>query len=157
MNDAEVLDKLAGMGLELPPVPEPLASYVPVVVTGTTAIVSGQVPMRGGDLVHPGKLGSSVNVEEGSEAARWAAVQGLAALRAAVGTFDRLVRIVQLTVYVASEPDFFEQPRVANGASDLLVAVLGDAGRHARAAVGVTALPLGSSVEVAIVAEIAPA
>jgi enamine deaminase RidA (YjgF/YER057c/UK114 family) len=152
MNDADVLRRLSELGIELPPPPQALAAYVPVRQVGPLAFVAGQVPMVEGEVQHPGTLGAGISVEEGAEAARQAAVQALSALRGALGTFDPLEGIAQVTVYVASAPDFTQHPQVANGASELLTAVLGDAGRHARAAVGVASLPLGASVEVAVTA-----
>jgi Putative translation initiation inhibitor, yjgF family len=157
MDDAAILQKLSEEGLELPATLPPLAAYIPVVVSGTMAVVSGQIPMRNGEVLASGKVGQGVTVDEGAAAARQAALQALAALRSALGSFDRLVRIVQVTVYVAANHDFIEHPRVANGASDLLGKILGENGRHARAAVGVISLPLGASVEVAMIAEIIPA
>ena len=157
MDDAAILQKLSDEGLELPPTPQALAAYIPVVVSGTMAVVSGQIPMRNGEVMAVGKVGQGVTVEEAAAAARQAALQSLAALRSTLGSFDRLVRIVQVTVYVAATSDLIEHPRVANGASDLLGRILGESGTHARAAVGVVSLPLGASVEVAMVAEISPA
>jgi enamine deaminase RidA (YjgF/YER057c/UK114 family) len=157
MDDATILRNLSEAGLELPPTPQALAAYIPVVTSGTLAVVSGQIPMRNGEVMASGKLGKDVGVDEGAKGASQAALQGLAALRSTLGSFDRLVRIVQLTVYVAATHDFVEHPRVANGASDLLGKILGENGRHARAAVGVISLPLGASVEVVMIAEITPA
>jgi enamine deaminase RidA (YjgF/YER057c/UK114 family) len=148
-------ERLAELGIELPPPPAAIASYVPVRISGKLAFASGQVPLVEGELLHPGKVGDGVSVEQGAEAARRCALQALSALREAVGTLDRVAGIVRVSVFVASAPGFSEQPKVANGASDLLVEVFGDAGRHARAAVGVAELPLGASVEVALVAELA--
>jgi enamine deaminase RidA (YjgF/YER057c/UK114 family) len=156
VNDADVLRRLEQRGLVLPPSPSPVASYVPVVQTGAIAFVAGQVPMIDGQLLHPGRLGVSVSVELGQEAAARAALQALSALRSHLGgSLDRLTRIVQVTVYVAADAEFIEHSAVANGASDLLIELLGPDGRHARAAVGVASLPLGASVEVALTAEIA--
>jgi enamine deaminase RidA (YjgF/YER057c/UK114 family) len=158
VNDAEIERRLEDLGLELPPPPTPVASYVPVTEAGGVAFVAGQVAMVDGQLLHPGKLGKQVSVEMGQEAAARAALQSLSALRAHLdGSLDRLVRILQLTVYVAADPEFVEHPGVANGASDVLISVLGPDGRHARAAVGVASLPLGASVEVAMTAEVAAA
>jgi enamine deaminase RidA (YjgF/YER057c/UK114 family) len=154
MHDAEVLARLEELGIELPPPPMPVAAYVPVVVTGSNAHVAGQVPMIDGRVIHPGHLGRDVSIEDAANAARQGAMQSLAALRSALGSFDRLRRIVSVTVYIAAAPDFVEHPRVANGASDLLVEVLGEAGKHARASVGVSSLPLGASVEVQLTAEV---
>ena len=155
MRDADVLRRLEELGLELPPAPEPVATYVPVVRSGPLAFVAGQIAMVDGQLLHPGRLGAQVTIEMGQAAASRAALQALSALRAELGSFDRLARVVQLTVYVAADPEFIEHPKVANGASDMLVEALGPEGRHARAAVGVASLPLGASVEVAMTAEVA--
>jgi enamine deaminase RidA (YjgF/YER057c/UK114 family) len=146
--------RLRELGIELPPAPAPVASYVPVVVSRGLAYVSGQVPMAEGKLLWMGKLGAELDIETGAEAARRCALQALSALRAELGSLDRVRRIVKLSVYVASDQGFTDQPKVANGASDLLVQVFGDAGRHARAAVGVAELPLGGPVEVEVVAEV---
>jgi enamine deaminase RidA (YjgF/YER057c/UK114 family) len=156
MNDAEILRRMADLRLELPPPPRPVASYVAVRIADGTAYVAGQVPIVDGVLVSPGLLGREVTVAEGQAAARRAALQSLSALRDTLGSFDRLLGILQVTVYIASVPGFGEHPVVANGASDLLVEVLGDAGKHARAAVGMASLPLGGCVEVAVTAEVAP-
>jgi enamine deaminase RidA (YjgF/YER057c/UK114 family) len=150
-----VEELLTQLGIRLPPVSAPLASYVPVRISGDLAYVSGQVAIEEGVLLSTGKLGADVTVDEGREAARRCALQALAALREALGSLDRVRGIVQVTAYVASAPGFTEQPQVANGASDLLVEIFGDEGRHARAAVGVAELPRGASVEVALVARIA--
>jgi enamine deaminase RidA (YjgF/YER057c/UK114 family) len=154
VRDADVLQRLEVLGLELPPPPEPVATYVPVTRTGSLAFVAGQIAMVDGLPLHPGRLGGQVTLEMGQESAARAALQSLSALRRHLGGLDRLVRIVQLTVFVAADPDFIEHPNVANGASDTLVDVLGAAGRHARAAVGVSSLPLGACVEVAMTAEV---
>ena len=148
--------RLTELGLELPPAPAPVASYVPVVVARGLAFVAGQVAISEGKLLWSGKLGREVGVEQGAEAARRCALQALSALRAELGSLDRVLRIVKVSVFVASAEGFTEQPKVANGASDLLVEVFGEAGRHARAAVGVPELPLGAPVEVEVVAEVAP-
>jgi enamine deaminase RidA (YjgF/YER057c/UK114 family) len=158
VNDAEIRRRLEELDLELPPPPAPVASYVPVTQTDGIAFVAGQVAMVDGQLLHPGTLGKQVSVEMGQEAAARAALQSLSALRDHLGgSLDRLVRILQLSVYVAADAEFVEHPSVANGASDVLVSVLGSHGRHARAAVGVASLPLGASVEVAMTAEVADA
>lgn len=157
MDEDRVLARLAELGLELPPPPRPVASYVPVVVAGGLAFVAGQVATEGGVPMHAGRLGEDVSVERAREAARRCALQALSALRAELGSLSRVERIVQLTVFVASAPGFGEQPKVADGASGLLLDVLGEAGQHARAAVGVAALPLGAPVEVAMVAAVAQA
>ena len=132
----------------------PVASYVPVVVSGGLAFVAGQVPLREGKPVATGRLGEGIDTEEGEGLARQCALQALAALRAELGSLDRVTRIVKVGVFVASADTFTEQPKVANGASDLLGEVFGEAGKHARAAVGVSALPLGVPVEVDLIAEV---
>jgi enamine deaminase RidA (YjgF/YER057c/UK114 family) len=155
MNDDDVMRRIGDLGLELPPIPQPVAAYVPVRIAAGLAFVAGQVPIVDGVLMHPGLLGGDVSVEEGQVAARRAALQALAALRGTLGSFDRIAQIVQVTVYVAGTPGFTDHPRVANGASELLIEVLGEPGKHARAAVGVASLPLGGCVEVAVTAEVA--
>lgn len=157
MNDADVLSRMAELGLELPPPPQAVAAYVPVVVSGSVAFVAGQIPMVDGTLLHPGAVGAEVSVEDAAGAARRCALQVLSALRDELGGFERLVRMLQLTVFVAGANGFTNHPEVANGASELLVDVLGDAGKHARAAVGVGSLPMGSCVEVAVMAAVQPA
>ena len=148
--------RLAELGLELPPTPQPVASYVPVAISGSLAFVSGQVPMEDGRLTVTGKLGAELDLDAGVAAARRCGLQALAALRSALGSLGRVRRIVKVSVFVASARGFTDQPKVANGASDLFVEVFGEAGRHARAAVGVAELPLGAPVEVELVAEIEP-
>ncbi len=147
--------RLAELGLSLPPAAPAVANYVPFVVAGTLVHVSGQLPMEGGKPAVLGILGRDVTVEEGARAARLCGLNLLAQLKAACdGDLDRVRRVVKLTGFVASTPDFIDQPKVVNGASDLMVEVLGDAGRHARAAVGSPSLPLGAAVEVDGVFEI---
>lgn len=147
-------DLLATQGLTLPPPPEPIASYVPVRLMGELAFVSAQIAAEAGAVLHPGHLGAEVSVEQGQESARRCALQSLSALKSALGSLDRVRGIVQVTVFVASAPGFTAQSTVANGASDLLVQVFGEAGKHARAAIGVAELPLGASVEVAVLAKV---
>jgi enamine deaminase RidA (YjgF/YER057c/UK114 family) len=149
-------ERLAELGLELPPVPAPVANYVPVTLAGGLAFVAGQVAVEGGRPLWSGKVGRDLDVEAAAGAARRCALQALAALREALGSLDRVRRVVRVTVYVASAEGFTAQPAVANGASDLLVEVFGEAGRHARVAVGVAELPLGAPVEVELVAEVSP-
>ena len=152
MTDAEIDAKLAELGLSLPEPAAPVAAYVPVVVAGGLAHVSGQLPFLDGVLVK-GRLGEDVNAGEGYEAARACGLMILAQLSAALGSLGRVERVVKLGAFVSSTADFTDQPKVANGASELMAAVFGDAGKHARSAVGVPVLPLGAAVEVdAIVA-----
>jgi enamine deaminase RidA (YjgF/YER057c/UK114 family) len=149
--------RLSDLGIELPPMAAPLASYVPVHVAGDLAFVAGQVPLEDGAPMLVGRVGDDVTLDRAQEAARRCALQGLAALRIALGSLDRVEAIVKLDVFVACGKRFTDQPKVANGASDVLVEVFGDAGKHARAAVGVTSLPLGVPVEVALVARVTSA
>jgi len=152
MTDAEIERKLAELGLTLPEPAAPVAAYVPVVVAGGLAHVSGQLPFVGGKLV-TGRLGEDVGLEQGIEAAQACGLMILAQLKAALGSLARVERVVKLGAFVNSAAGFTDQPKVANGASELMAAVFGDAGRHARSAVGVPVLPLGAAVEVdAIVA-----
>ncbi|MEW9854985.1 RidA family protein [Novosphingobium sp. M1R2S20] len=156
MSDGAIEARLAALGLTLPEPAAPVAAYVPVVVAGGLAHVSGQLPFVSGQLV-TGRLGENVSLEEGVLAAQACGVMILAQLKAALGSLTRVERIVKLGVFVNSTPHFTDQPKVANGASELMAAVFGDMGQHARSAVGVPVLPLGAAVEVdAIVAVSAP-
>lgn len=139
--------RLQELGIILPAAAAPVASYVPVVVQGDLAYVSGQISFVEGELAK-GRLGDDVSLEEGMAAARGCGLMILAQLKAALGSLDRVERVVKLGGFVNSTPDFTDQPKVINGASDLMLEVFGEAGKHARAAVGVPALPLGVAVEV---------
>jgi enamine deaminase RidA (YjgF/YER057c/UK114 family) len=139
--------RLRDLGLTLPQAAPPVAAYVPVVVIGNLAHVSGQLPFVGGELV-TGRLGEDVTLDQGAAAARACGLMIMAQLRAALGSLDRIERIVKLGAFVSSTADFTDQPKVANGASELMVEVFGEAGRHARSAVGVPVLPLGAAAEV---------
>jgi enamine deaminase RidA (YjgF/YER057c/UK114 family) len=152
MTQSEVDARLAALGLTLPEPAAPVAAYVPVVVAGGLAHVSGQLPFISGQLV-TGRLGEDVSLEDGVLAAQACGVMILAQLKKALGSLDRVERIVKLGGFVNSTGSFTDQPRVINGASELMAAVFGEAGQHARSAVGVPVLPLGAAVEVdAIVA-----
>lgn len=146
--------RLQELGIVLPEAAAPVASYVPVVVHGGFAHVSGQLPFIDGKLV-TGRLGEDVSLEAGIDAARACGLMILAQLKAALVPLDKVERVVKLGGFVNSTPDFTDQPKVINGASDLMVAVFGEKGRHARAAVGVPALPLGAAVEVDAIVAIA--
>ncbi len=146
--------RLAEMGLELPEVVPPLASYVPAVRSGSYVYTSGQVPMVKGKMLVTGKVGAEVDVEAAQDAARACALNALAAVRSVTGDLSAVTRIVKVVGYVASTPDFTGQPGVINGASDLLGHVFGDAGAHARSAVGVVSLPLDAPVEVELIVEV---
>ena len=147
-------DKLRELGLHLPEVVTPLAAYVPAVRTGNLIFVSGQVPIVDGKMLLTGKVGAEVTPEQAHGLAQRAALNGIAAAAAEAGGLDRITRVVKVTGYVASTPDFTGHPAVINGASDLIGQVFGEAGAHARAAVGVAALPLDAPVEVEMIVEV---
>ena len=148
-------ERLQQLGVSLPTPAAPVAAYVPCVRTGNLVYVSGQVPLVDGKPSHVGHLGDDVSVEDGRVAARTCAVNVLAALKAELGELSRVNRVVKVTGFVASTPGFTEMPQVVNAASELFGETFGDAGRHARAAVGVAALPLGVPVEVEAIVEVA--
>jgi enamine deaminase RidA (YjgF/YER057c/UK114 family) len=147
-------EKLKSLGIELPDMPTPLGSYVPFVKTGNLLYLSGMLPLKGGKLLKTGRVGDSVTPEEAADAAKTAAINALAVLKSCVGSLDNVKRCVKIEGYVSSAQDFTDQPRVLNGASNFMFEVFGDAGRHARTAVGVNILPLNSPVEVAFLFEI---
>jgi enamine deaminase RidA (YjgF/YER057c/UK114 family) len=147
-------ERLEQLGVSLPSPAVPVAAYVPCVRTGNLVFVSGQVPVVDGKPTHLGRLGEGVGLQDGRAAARTCAINVIAALKVELGELSRVRRVVKLTGFVASTPDFTDQPKVANGASELFGEVFGDAGRHARAAVGVAALPLGVPVEVEAIVEV---
>lgn len=147
--------RLAELGLELPAVAAPAGAYVPAVVSGNLVYTAGQLPFIDGALPATGKVGAAVSAEEAASYAARAALNALAAAAESIGSLDRVTRIVKVVVFVASDPAFTAQPAVANGASALLGDVFGEAGRHARSAVGVAVLPLDSPVEVELVLEFA--
>ncbi|HEV7415202.1 RidA family protein [Tianweitania sediminis] len=149
--------RLLELGVTLPEAAAPAANYVPAAQTGTLLFTAGQLPLKDGKLMAMGLLGRELGTEAGKLAAKWCAVNVLAQIKAASGDLARIRRIVKITVFVASTPDFTEQHVVANGASDFLVAALGDEGKHARSAVGVASLPLNAPVEVEAIVELAGA
>jgi enamine deaminase RidA (YjgF/YER057c/UK114 family) len=140
--------RLARQGLTLPDPPAAAAAFAPYVRSGSTVYVSGQIAVRAGQLVIKGRLGADVDIADGQAAARMCALNVLAQLNAAAGSLSAITRLVKITVFVASSPDFTSQPQIADGASRLFLDVLGEAGAHARSAIGVAALPLGTPVEV---------
>ncbi len=150
-----ITERLGELGLSLPEVAKPLAAYVPATRVGNQVWTSGQLPMVQGQLTTVGKLGAEVTLEQGVAAARTCLLNALAAIAAEAGGVDRITRIVKLVVFVASTPDFTDQPKVGNGASELVGEIFGDAGLHVRSAVGVSVLPLDAAVELEVVAEIA--
>jgi enamine deaminase RidA (YjgF/YER057c/UK114 family) len=146
---AQAEKKLADLGIVLPTPAAPIANYVGFVRTGSLLVVSGQICLGGdGKLVAKGKLGGTVSVEDGQKAARACAINLIAQLKVALGDLDKLVRVVRLGGFINSDPNFLDGPKVMNGASDLMVEVFGDKGRHARTTVGVAALPVDAAVEV---------
>ncbi|MDX6229747.1 MAG: hypothetical protein QOI76_3137 [Frankiales bacterium] len=147
-------ERLAELGLTLPEVVRPQAAYVPAVRSGSLVFTSGQLPMVAGALPATGKVGAEVGPESAYAMARQCALNALAAVKAEIGDLSRVTRVVKVVGFVASAPSFTGQPQVVNGASELLLAVFGDAGRHARSAVGVAALPMDAPVEVEIVVEV---
>jgi enamine deaminase RidA (YjgF/YER057c/UK114 family) len=147
-------ERLASLGLALPPVVTPLAAYVPAVRSGSLIFTAGQLPMVDGQLVSAGKVGAEVGAAEAAALARTCALNALAAAADAAGGLSLIKRIVKLTGYVASAPDFTGQPQVVNGASELLLEIFGDAGRHARSAVGMAVLPLNAPVEIELIVEV---
>ena len=147
-------ERIAELGLTLPSDVAPLASYVPAVRTGDLVFTAGQLPRRDGELVATGKVGAEVTPEQATEAAAACALNALAAIKGEIGDLSAIRRVVKVVVFVASAPDFTGQPGVANGASELLGKVFGDAGTHARSAVGVAVLPLDVPVEVELVVEV---
>ncbi len=148
------MEALADLGLALPSPPKPVASYVPSVQTGNLLIVSGQLPFKDGTLLATGKVPSAVSLEKAQECARQCILNALAVVAGESRSLDRVARIVRLGVFVASDEGFADQPKVANGASDLLQQIFGESGRHARAAVGTNALPLNACVEIEMMVEL---
>jgi Putative translation initiation inhibitor, yjgF family len=148
-----VEQRLADLGLSLPQVAKPVAAYVPAVITGNLVHTSGQLPFINGELTVTGKVGAQVDADQAKEQAAIAVLNAMAVVKSMVGDLDRVTRIVKVVGFVSSDPSFTGQPGVVNGASELLGQVFGDAGVHARSAVGVAALPLDAAVEVELIAE----
>ena len=146
--------RLTELGIQLPSPPQPVATYIPAVQAGDLLFLSGVVPFRDGKLALPGKLGTDLTVEQGYEAARIALLNALAIVRKELGTLDRVTKVVRMVGHVASADGFVQQPAVVNGASDLLVKIFDEAGRHARVAVGAAELPLNAPVELEIILHI---
>jgi enamine deaminase RidA (YjgF/YER057c/UK114 family) len=147
-------EKLKELGIILSEAPKPLGSYVPCVQTGNLLFLSGMLPLREGKLTKTGRVGESVSIEEAQEDARQCVVNALSVLKSYPGDLNKIKKCVKLNGYVASSQDFTEQPKVLNAASDLLFEIFGEAGRHARAAVGVSALPLNSPIEIDFIFEV---
>ncbi len=146
-------ERMRELGISLPPTPTPAGSYVPGTRVGNLVMTSGQIPLSGGKLAAKGKVGQAIGLEEAVAAAQLCGLNALAVAADIAGGIDRIVRIVRLGVFVSSAPGFNDQPKVANGASDLMIQIFGDAGRHVRAAVGSNELPLDAAVEVELTAE----
>ena len=154
---SSIEDKLKELGITLPEVPKPLGSYIPALISGKLLFLSGMLPLKDGRLMFTGKVGAGVSAEEGRICARQAAINALAVAKSQLGALGSIVRVIKITGYVASATDFAGQPGVLNGASELMVEVFGEAGRHVRVAVGVAVLPLDSPVEIEFVFEVIPA
>ncbi|MGI0004491.1 MAG: RidA family protein [Candidatus Nitrosotenuis sp.] len=149
-----IQEKLDELDISLPTPPKPAGSYIPVVVSGNLAFVSGQIPMQDGKVVFTGKVPTERSVEEAQKAARLCAINILAQIKANLGSLERVARIVRVSGFVNSTTDFTEQPKVINAASDLFFDIFGEAGRHSRIAVGVASLPLNSTVEIDAIIEL---
>jgi enamine deaminase RidA (YjgF/YER057c/UK114 family) len=150
----KVESRINELKLSLPDVPKPVASYIPAKQTGNLVFTAGQLPMLNGELISKGLLGQDVEIEEANKAARICTLNALAAIKGVIGDLDRIKQIVRVVGYVASVPTFTQQPAVVNGASELLLEVFGENGKHARSAVGMAVLPLNASVEIELTVEV---
>ena len=146
-------DRLRELLIEIPTPPNPAGSYIPVVTTGNLAFVSGQIPMREGKIIFEGKVPNVQSLNSAREAAKICIINGLAQLKANLGSLDKITKFVRISGFVNSNPEFYEQPKVINAASDLLVEIFGDMAKHSRIAVGVASLPLNSTVEIDMIVE----
>jgi enamine deaminase RidA (YjgF/YER057c/UK114 family) len=149
-----VEDKIKQMGIKIPDAVKPLAAYIPALRTGNLVMTSGQVPMADGVIKYQGKVGKDLSEDEGKEAAKLCAINCLSAVKSVIGNLDNVKRIVKLTVFVNSFTDFTAQPKVANSASEFIVEIFGEEGKHVRSAVGVSELPLNSAVEIEMIVEV---
>ena len=150
-----IKERLKDLGISIPNAPKPAGSYVPVVLTGKLAFVSGQIPIKDGQVVYQGKVGDTQSIGDAQEAAKLCVINGLAQIEAYCGTLDNLEKIIKISGFVNSTKDFTEHPKVINAASDLLMKIFDEKGRHSRIAIGVSSLPLNATVEIDMVAEIA--
>jgi len=150
----EIEKRIRSLGLELPEVPKPVASYVPAVKSGNYVFVSGQIPFVKGELKYKGKVGKDLTLEEGYECAKMTVLNCLAAIKSVTQDLDCVKQVVRVTGFINSAPGFSEQPKVLNGASDLLVQIFGERGKHSRLAIGVSELPLGAALEIDLIVEI---
>jgi len=146
-------EKLKELGIEMPTPPSPAGSYIPVVTTGNLAFVSGQIPMKEGKVIFEGKVPEKQSLDSARDAAKICIINGLAQLKANLGSLDKITKFVRISGFINSNPDFTEQPKVINAASDLLVEIFGDMAKHSRIAVGVASLPLNSTVEIDMIVE----
>jgi enamine deaminase RidA (YjgF/YER057c/UK114 family) len=153
-NNSEFENKIVQLGYNLPEAINPLASYIPAKQTGNLVFTAGQLPMVNGELISKGLLGQDVEIDEANKAARICTLNALAAIKGVIGDLDRIKQIVRVVGYVASVPTFTQQPAVVNGASELLLEIFGDYGKHARSAVGMAVLPLNASVEIELTVEV---
>ena len=153
MSSVEV--RLIQLGLELPETPKPVASYIPAKQSGSLVFTAGQLPMVKGELISKGHLGQDVEIEAANNAAKICTLNALAAIKGVIGDLDRIKQIIRVVGYVASTPTFTQQPAVVNGASELLLEIFGENGKHARSAVGMAVLPLNASVEIELTVEVA--
>ncbi|KUG26873.1 endoribonuclease l-psp [hydrocarbon metagenome] len=147
-------EKLNEMGIDIPEAPKPLASYIPAVVSGNLVYTAGQVPLENGKINFTGLVGRDLTIEAAQKAAKICAINCLSAIKSVLGDLNRIERILKLTVFVASAEGFVDQPKVANGASDFVVELFGEKGKHVRSAVGVSGLPINAPVEIEMIAEI---
>lgn len=147
-------EKLALLGITLPTPPKPAGSYIPAVKTGNLIFISGQIPMQDGQVQFKGQVPTTISVEEAQRAARLCIINVLAQLKVELGTLDKILKIVKVSGFVNSSPEFYEHPKIINSASDLLFEIFGEKGKHTRIAVGVSSLPLNSAVEIDLIAEI---
>jgi enamine deaminase RidA (YjgF/YER057c/UK114 family) len=150
----KVESKLSELKISLPDAPKPVAAYIPAKQTGNLVFTAGQIPMVNGELISKGLLGQDVEIDEANKAARICTLNALAAIKGVIGDLDRIKQIVRVVGYVASVPTFTQQPAVVNGASELLLEIFGENGKHARSAVGMAVLPLNASVEIELTVEI---
>ncbi len=147
-------NKLNSLGIQLPEAPKPLAAYLPAKQTGNLVFTAGQLPMVDGNLIATGLLGKDIEVEAAKAAAKICVINALSAVKGVIGDLDKIKQVVRVVGYVASMPDFTQQPAIVNGASELLLEVFGEAGRHARSAIGVAVLPLNAAVEIELTVEV---
>ena len=152
MSETEV--RIGQLGLNLPDIPVPLASYIPAKQSGNLIFTAGQLPMVNGALISTGHLGQDVEIEDAKNAARICTINALSAIKGVIGDLDRIKQVVRVVGYVASVPTFTQQPAIVNGASELLLEIFGEKGKHARSAVGVAVLPLNASVEIELTVEV---